>query len=101
MIVMENSRGENVLFLIFSFTGTGLLSNWLTEIFSEIFLSVAAAVFVFEPSEGRCGRDGPALVPSVHCEICFYSDFVHAFVRISTKSNFILLRLYGEMFYIN
>lgn len=49
----------------------------------------------------RRGRDSPALVPSVHCEICFYSDCVLAFVRISTKSNFILLRLYGEMFYIN
>lgn len=33
----------------------------------------------------------------------FYSNFVNIFVLISTKSNFILLRFYGEkqMFYIN
>lgn len=36
----------------------------------SILLSVAAAVSV-QTSEGRRGRDSPALVPSVHCEIFF------------------------------
>lgn len=68
----------------------------------SILLSVAAAVSVFKTSEGRCGRDSPALVPSVHCEIFFLLRFfVNTVIRVSTKSDFILLRLYGEMFYIN
>lgn len=49
--------------------------------------------------KGESGRDGPALVPCVHCEISFLfcnSNFVNIFDLISTKNNFILLRFYGE-----
>lgn len=100
-MVMENSCGGNVVYLIFSFTGTGLLSDWVTESFRLNSLCLLQLLYLCTNQvRGDVGETVQLLFP-VFTVRCFYSDFVHAFVRISTKSNFILLRLYGEMFYIN
>lgn len=68
----------------------------------SMLLSVAAAVLCSN-KRGET-RDSPALVPSVHCEIFFLLLIFFLLIPSSEyllRAIFILLRLYGEMFYIN
>lgn len=60
---------------------------------------VPAAVFVSDVQiilRGSEGETVQILFPMFTVRFFFYSNFVNIFVLISTKSNFILLRFYGE-----